>query len=99
MKKQSTSGQGKRRVVFSLTAPKAEAVSLAGDFNQWHRDKHPMKMTRDGRWTKAIYLTPGTYEYKYWVDGSWRIDERNANSCPNCYGTRNNLIIVDAKQR
>jgi 1,4-alpha-glucan branching enzyme len=70
MKKQSKSGQDNRGVVLSLTAPKAEAVYLEGDFSQWQRDKHPMEMTRDGRWTKAICFTPGTYEYKCWADGS-----------------------------
>jgi 1,4-alpha-glucan branching enzyme len=97
MKKQIKKASGKRRVTFTFIAPWAQKVSLVGNFNQWRYDKHPMKKNRDDRWSKTIYLMPGTYEYKYWVDGQWMIDERNLDRCRNCFGTRNNLITIVSK--
>ena len=32
-----------KKVNFSLLAPQAESVSIAGDFNDWNPKSHPMK--------------------------------------------------------
>lgn len=97
MNAQGKSLKGKRRITFTLVAPKARQVSLAADFNQWQQDKHPMKKGKYGEWTRTVFVHPGEYEYKFWVDGEWKMDERNSRTCRNRYGTRNNLIKVAAK--
>ena len=89
--------KGKRRITFTLVAPKARQVSLAADFNQWQQDKHPMKKGKYGEWTRTVFVQPGEYEYKFWVDGKWMIDERNPKIRRNRYGTRNNIIKVASK--
>jgi len=37
-------------------------------------------------------LPVGTYEYKFLVDGIWRLDPQNNQTCPNCFGTYNNIF-------
>jgi 1,4-alpha-glucan branching enzyme len=84
----------KKRTILSVKAPEAQQVYLAGDFNGWDPQKHPMKKNRQGVWQKALMLKPGTYQYKFWMDGCWQHDGSNANQCPNCFGTLNNIITV-----
>lgn len=84
----------RRRVTLSLESPNAKDVILMGDFNKWEAKKHPMKQDKDGVWTKTIMLFPGRYEYKFMVDGQWQNDPGNDEACLNCFGTRNNVIIV-----
>jgi 1,4-alpha-glucan branching enzyme len=50
---------------FAAWAPNAEVVSITGDFNQWDRTRHPMRLREGGIW--EIFLPgigPGaTYKY------------------------------------
>ena len=87
----------RRRMEFSFDCPNANAVILTGDFNEWNIKKHPMKRNDDGLWEKIIYVFPGRHEYKFWVDGHWQMDPNNDLSCMNCYGTYNNIIVVEPK--
>jgi len=89
--------KGKRRITFTLVAPKARQVFLGADFNQWQPDKHPMKKGKYGAWTRTVYVPPGEYEYKFWVDGEWKMDERNSKTRRNLYGTHNNIIEIASK--
>ena len=87
----------RRKVNFKIWAPAANSVSLLGTFNQWNAKTHPMKKGTDGIWHKSIMAVPGRYEYRYLVDGNWENDPTNNNSCPNEYGTYNNVIEVYPK--
>jgi len=91
------SNKGKRRVTFTCLQPQARKVALGADFNRWQTDKHPMKKGPDGRWTKTVYLSPGTYEYKFWVDEIWRVDSHNAKRCRNPFGSHNSVIKIKPK--
>jgi 5'-AMP-activated protein kinase regulatory beta subunit len=95
MKSPATIKQKKRRVRFLLEAPHKQQVALVGDFNAWNPDKHPMKKTEDGCWEKIVLLPPGTYEYKFYIDGQWVADPANADQRINDYGTRNSVIVVE----
>ena len=97
MQKQSKGTKGKRRITFSLVAPRAREVSLVADFNDWQPGTHPMKKGRHGQWSRTVFLLPGTYEYKFYIDGTWQADERNALGCANKYGTRNSIVNVDPR--
>lgn len=94
-KKQVVPKNRRKKIEFLFNAPPfAEAVFLAGDFNDWNGKKHCMKKGRIGVWEKTLMLSPGTYEYKYIVDGNWQegvsISEKRMNS----FGTYNNLIVI-----
>ncbi len=79
---------------FRFVEPDADTVAVVGDFNQWDQMRHGLKRTANGTWEKIIFLSPGSYEYKFLVDGQWRLDPENSCECMNPYGTRNNVLIV-----
>ena len=83
-----------RKVTFSFESTGAKEVILAGDFNNWNPKKHPLKNDGKGTWGKSVMLSPGKYEYKFFVDGEWRLDPRNDQTCSNCFGTQNNVLNV-----
>ena len=82
----------RQSVKFEIKAPEADSVFLGGDFNGWNGNKHPMKKNGDGTWSKTIMIGPGTYEYKFLVDGNWENDPNNENYSHNNFGTQNNWI-------
>lgn len=81
----------RRKIMFSFESSDAKEVILMGDFNNWNPKKHPMKKDDNGKWTKAVILPPGQYEYKFLVDGQWKEDPQNDRICPNNFGSYNNI--------
>ena len=81
-------------VEFEVAAPSAERVYLAGDFNSWDPNSTPMRRERDGNWKTRLKLTPGRYEYKFWVDGEWKEDPKNRINNPNPFGTANSILEI-----
>jgi 1,4-alpha-glucan branching enzyme len=80
---------GKREVTFTIAAPEAKAVSLAGDFTNWAQSPIPLRKRRGGVWAATIPLGPGTYQYRLLVDGEWQDDPQCPNRVPNSFGTQN----------
>ncbi|PYS04419.1 MAG: hypothetical protein DMG15_16035 [Acidobacteria bacterium] len=78
-------------VLFTLDAPGARCVQLAGDFNSWVAEGNEMQAS-DGIWTKVVPLGPGRYEYKYVVDGRWLEDPLNINVEPAPWGGHNSVV-------
>ena len=55
--------------VFRVWAPKAESVSVVGDFNFWNEQDLPMQKISDGVWEAfSVYAQPGG-AYKFCVTG------------------------------
>lgn len=82
----------RQRITFMFQSSDAKEVILMGDFNNWNPKKHPMKKDDNGKWTKAVILPPGQYEYKFLVDSQWKQDPQNDQICPNRFGTYNNVF-------
>ena len=82
----------RRRVTFSFEAAEAKEVILMGDFNKWNQKKHPMRKDVNGIWSKTVIIPPGKYEYKFLVDGQWKEDPQNDQTCPNSFGTNNSVF-------
>ena len=81
-------------IFFSLDAPQAKEVFLAGDFNHWQindRDKMDLK---DGRWVKRLELKPGSYRYRFVIDGRWHQDPENPHFQMNPFGSMDSLLEV-----
>jgi 1,4-alpha-glucan branching enzyme len=98
MKSASTTAKvKKRRVTFSLDAPGAAAVGLAGEFNGWDPSAHPMKRDGEGRWRRQVLLPEGRFEYKFVVDHRWQTDPANDRYCPNGLGSLNSVLEVATK--
>ena len=84
----------KGKITFKLEASEAKEAILVGDFNSWDVKKHRMKKDNKGRWTKIVSLAPGSYEYKFLVDGEWQNDPDNDQVVTNSFGTLNNHLTV-----
>jgi len=58
----------------------AKTVSLAGTFNNWNKQDHPLTgPEREGWFSAKLELPEGYNEYKYLVDGKdWRTDPGNS---------------------
>lgn len=94
MTNQSTSAQTRRLVHFEFQSPAARKVCIAGTFNDWHPEVSEMISMGSGKWVKDLELTPGTYEYRFVVDGQWVTDPHCAHTAPNPFGETNSLLIV-----
>lgn len=81
-------------VKFTHAAPNAGSVHLAGSFNGWNADSHPLTKDADGVWTIVMALKPGKHEYKFVVDGSWFADGGNPDTVPDSFGGANSLVVV-----
>lgn len=100
--KVSLSESGERSVRFRCAASGARAVFLAGTFNNWDPAATPMQRGDGDEWLVAVALSPGTYEYKFIVDGEWCCepgvtDEQYTGNDPvaNAFGTKNRVIEVN----
>jgi 1,4-alpha-glucan branching enzyme len=83
-----------RKVIFSLHAPYATEVCVAGTFNGWDNHHDPLKKSTKGRWKLVKYLELGTHEYRFVVDGIWSDDPSCASRCSNPYGGENCILDV-----
>ena len=91
-----TTGPRRRRYTFTLDAPAAGAVAVAGSFNGWAADARPLKRGKGGLWQATVLLPPGRYEYRFVVDGQWRDDPACADRVPNGFGSENCVLQVPA---
>ncbi|MBW2600316.1 MAG: AAA family ATPase [Deltaproteobacteria bacterium] len=84
-----------RTVTFTVEAPVDADVQIAGDFNQWKPEV--LNFTdnpEDPTWQKIFTLSPGSYEYKYLVNGLWVVDPDNDKIADNPLGGTNSVIDV-----
>ena len=91
MAKQKTT---KQKTTFSLTAPAAGAVLLAGDFTGWAQSPVTMKKLKSGVWQAVVSLVPGRYEYRFLVDGQWADDPGCSLRQSNQFGGENCVCQV-----
>ncbi len=85
-------------VVFSLEAPLAERVQLAGDFNGWRPDALELERVGDV-WKTALKLEPGRYRYRFVVDGHWQSDPLNEATEPSPYGGNDSLVVLEGPDK
>ncbi|MEW6375498.1 MAG: isoamylase early set domain-containing protein [Thermodesulfobacteriota bacterium] len=84
-----------KKVNFELFATQAKNVSISGDFNNWNTISHPMKKDKKGVWKISLHLPPGTYQYRFFVDGEWQTDPGCTNCIENPFGTLNCVKKVE----
>ena len=100
----NTSQQNQSTAVSSLSAATfnfrpsagARSVTIAGSFNNWSSSANPLSdPDGDGVWSAEIRLAPGTYQYKFVVNGSdWVIDPANTKRVPDGLGGENSEIVI-----
>jgi chromosome partitioning protein len=87
--------QTKDGVVFSYYDPLAKDVQLAGDFSDWKPMGQLMVHKKNNHvWIGTVSLKPGTYQYKFIVDGEWKVDPCNSDVAISEHGTNNSTVKV-----
>lgn len=82
-------------VTFTYAGPASSRVHLAGDFNGWSTTRHPMARNANGTWTAKLTLAPGSYQYRFLVDGTtWTSDDANPQHRDDPLGGRNSVVTV-----
>jgi 1,4-alpha-glucan branching enzyme len=85
----------KEVVVFEYFDPSANIVTVTGDFNEWSQTARPMKRDAGGLWKVKVRLDPGSYQYKFVVNGErWEEDPLNLRRVINEHGTYNSIRKV-----
>jgi len=87
-------------VNFSVFAPEAKEVYVAGEFNNWKLEDtaRMIKSNGNGTWSKALNLSNGKYRYRFVIDGNWVSDSSNPLKEVNPYGSVDSLIEISAKK-
>ncbi|MCF7958000.1 MAG: isoamylase early set domain-containing protein [Phycisphaerae bacterium] len=86
----------KKQVTFVCTVnPKAQAVYLVGDFNDWQPATERMDKKKNGAFQIKMKLPPGKFQYKFIVDGIWFNDPQAQEQVMNPYGTMNSIVRVE----
>lgn len=90
----------KHTVAFEYYGPDATSVTLVGEFNGWDPEARPLKRDPGGMWKATVRLEPGSYQYKFVVDGQrWEEDPVNLLRVHNQHGTYNSVRNVGAQER
>jgi enterochelin esterase-like enzyme len=79
---------------FTLHAPDARQVFLAGEMTAWDHGKLPMRRGADGRWTVTLALGRGEWLYKFIVDGGWIRDPANTDFDSDGQGGEHSILFV-----
>lgn len=84
-----------KKTEFKLVAPDAEAVAVAGTFNDWDSSGTPLQKDPNGTWRTRLVLASGRYEYRFVVDGhQWVSDPAATEHAPNPHGDTNSIRVV-----
>ncbi len=83
-----------KRIEFKISAPSANWVGVAGDFNSWNPASLIAKKDRKGTWKATASMLCGTYEYKFVIDGNWIADPRCSRRSTNTFGSENSVRVV-----
>jgi 1,4-alpha-glucan branching enzyme len=85
-----------RKVRFELDAESGSQVAVAGTFNDWDPTRTLMKDNPgSGRFATTVKLSPGRHEYKFVVNGDWRVDPECPEWVPNGCGSLNSVVCVE----
>lgn len=94
----AASAPKKRRVTFTYRAEAGSKVFLSGTFNNWNATaKEMIDKKKNGVYTATTLLAPGSYEYKFIINGTWCADPECADWVQNDHGTLNSVQHVSLK--
>ena len=86
---------------FTVKAPRAHLVSLAGDFNNWRPDQYRLiKAEAEGVWTISVPLPPGRYKYMFILDGrKWQTDPLAESYEHDGFGYQNAVVDIPSPEQ
>jgi len=85
-------------VRFTVLAPGADQVFLAGTFNSWAPAQDAMSQVEDGVWQLTMDLGDGSHLYKFVMDGDWRHDPDNPATADDGFGGSNSVLVIQGGQ-
>ncbi len=86
----------KKRVSFAVAAEPGSQVFVSGSFNDWDPQGKPLVDKKgDGNYAATVSLEPGTYEYKFVINGVWSVDPNCKEWIQNSLGTLNSVLHVE----
>ena len=97
----SVDPSGRATVEFRLP-PEAGAVQawLAGEFNDWSVESHPLQQRDDGSLATTVELEPGNYRFRYYLgDGEWENDWAADAYVDNEHGGQDSLIVIPPNEQ
>lgn len=85
---------------FIFVAPKAQSLSLVGDFNDWDASATPMtRISDDGVWSVTLPLAPGQYQFQYLMNDTTWIADPTLPKVADPYGSVNSLVTIAPRSR
>jgi hypothetical protein len=77
-------------------APKAQTVTIVGDFNNWNRDATPLKKLGNGDFAVTVELDAGKeYCFRYLIDGQhWENDWHADKYVRSPYGAEDSVVCT-----
>jgi chromosome partitioning protein len=83
----------RKRVTFRFEAEQGGDVRLAGSFNNWDTEALPLTWRKgSGLYSATLLLPAGRHEYKFIVNGEWRVDPQCPETTSNTHGSHNSVI-------
>jgi len=81
-------------IEFALDMPQASSVTLVGDFNDWSPAATPLHRGSEGRWSTAVPLAPGRYQFTFIVDGQRWVPDPARPRAPDDFGKPTSVVTV-----
>ena len=87
------------RATFRLpreAAPKAQKITIVGDFNNWDKEATLLKKLENGDFTITLELDPGKeYRFRYLIDDKmWENDWRADKYVKSTYGVEDSVVCA-----
>ena len=79
---------------FSIAAPTAKQVFVAGEMTDWDSGKRAMARDASGTWHATLDLEPGQWLYKFVVDGQWVPDPATPDHDADGQGGQHSFVFV-----
>jgi 1,4-alpha-glucan branching enzyme len=98
-KKQYFKSKSTVKISFTLPADlagDAQTAAIAGEFNHWDVNSHPMKKLKNGNFSAQISLEGGQhYQFRYVLDGTNWINDNEADAyAPAGINNEENSVIA-----
>jgi 5'-AMP-activated protein kinase regulatory beta subunit len=82
-----------KKVTFRVVAAPGSEVFVAGTFNDWNPKEHALHDNPDsGHYAGTLVVPTGRHEYKFIINGDWRVDPNSSEWVPNGQGSLNSVI-------
>ena len=79
---------------FTLAAPSASQVFVAGEMTDWDAGKRAMTRDASGTWHATLDLEPGEWLYKFVVDDQWVPDPATPDHDADGRGGQHSFVFV-----